>query len=149
MNVHTTPALTNKPDELAQAPHVLAQLVDLLNGTLQPTPEREEQIAVHLAECTSCQLFVELSLLAIIKDEQERDKSPEAAQMLLTRWSHITHTTWREEIPLYVEAEREEGEQAANARFPVLAGHLPNCQDCRAEVRDLHSWLDLLESPQP
>lgn len=143
MKTHTITASTDQPEELAQAPHVLAQLVDLLAGTLQPTPEREAQIAEHLAECTSCQVFVELSLLAILKDERERDKPSDEAQTLLARLSRIRHATLKEEILAYVEAQLEQGEQAANARFPMLADHLPTCQECREEVHNLRSWLDL------
>jgi hypothetical protein len=144
MNTHTIPALSDNAEQLTQAPHVLAQLVDLLDGTFQPTPEQETNIAAHLAICPSCQLFVELVLLALIRDEQERDQPTADARALLTRWSQIAHATLRAKIPAYVEVRKEHGEQVANTRFPLLANHMQTCQACQAEISDLLLWLDLL-----
>lgn len=144
MNTHTIPALSDNAERLTQAPHVLAQLVDLLDSTFQPTPEQETNIAAHLAICPSCQLFVKLVLLALIRDEQERDQPTADVRALLTRWSQITHATLRVQIPAYVETRKEHGEQIADTHFPWLASHMQTCQACQAEISDLLSWLDLL-----
>lgn len=144
MKENTTILLTNSSEKLDQAPHVLAQLIDLLRGTLPFSPAQYQQIEQHLAECIHCQVFVELALLSMLEDAQAHHDPTEPAQQLLKRWSRITHATCKGDIPAYVDTLMEQGEEKACTRFPLLAEHMCTCQDCQAEVRDLCSWLDQL-----
>lgn len=144
MREHTAISHTTHLEQLNQAPHVLTQLIDLLRGTLQCTPAQRQRIEQHLVTCLHCQAFVELSLLMMIKDAQAHGTPTEPARQLLTRWSRITHVTYKEEIPAYVETLMAQGEQKADTRFPWLAEHMHGCWDCQQEVRGLHSWLSQL-----
>ncbi len=144
MKENTAILLANGSEKLDQAPHVLAQLIELLRGTSPFSPAQHRQIGQHLAECMHCQVFVELSLLTMIEDAQMHGNPIRPTQELLTRWSRITHATYKEDIPAYVETLMEQGDKKAHARFPLLAEHVQTCQDCQEEVRDLRSWLGQL-----
>ena len=135
----------NDPGNLLKAPHVLAQLIDVVHGTRQLSSPQQEQIGQHLATCIHCQVFVEMYLLKMIEYDKAHGNSAEPAQMLLHRLIHITHETFKEDMLAYVEVLTEQGEETANRRFPLFAGHVQTCQGCRSEVNALRSWLDQLE----
>lgn len=132
-------------EELDQAPHVLAQLLDLLNGTLHLSITRRRQIGQHLASCLPCQVCAAMALLAVVEDARARGEPVERIQRLLTCLLRITHAAFKEEIPAYVDTLIEQGEREARARFPWLTEHVRICQDCEEEVHDLRSWLAQLK----
>ncbi len=131
-------------EELDQAPHVLTQLLDLLKGTLKLSVSQRRQVGQHLANCMPCQVCVAMALLAMIEDAQARGEPVERTRRLLACLLRTTHATFKEEIPAYVDALIEQGEQEARARFPWLAEHVRVCRDCEEEVRDLRLWLTQL-----
>lgn len=136
--------LANSSEKLNQAPHVLAQLMDLLRGTPLFAPAQSQQIEQHLAGCIHCQVFVELALLSMIEDAQAHNDPTEPAWQVLKHWSRITHATCKDEIPAYVDMLMAQGEEQACTHFPLLAEHIHTCQACREEVHDLYTWLDQL-----
>jgi hypothetical protein len=145
MKERTVTLPINDPGNLLKAPHVLSQLIDLVNGKIQLPSVQQEQLGQHLAICLHCQVFVEMYLLQMIEYDQARGKAAEPAQMLLHRLMRITHETLKEDLPAYAEALAEQGETAANRRLPLFAEHVRTCQDCQSEVEALRSWLDQLE----
>lgn len=142
-NIATVLANGSGSERLDQAPHVLTQLIDVLRGTLQLSPTQYQQVEQHLTICIHCQVFVELSLLSLIEDTQTSDN--EATRQLFARWLQITHATWQEAIPAYVDALLAQGAAYAQARFPLLATHMRTCQHCQAEVSDIFTWLSQLD----
>ena len=144
MKENATTLRVDYPEKLDQAPHVLAQLLNLLGGTGPLAVAQRQQIGQHLAICIPCQVGVEIALLAVIEDAQTREQPVQYAQKLLACLARITHATFKEEIPAYVEALLEQSEQEVHARFPLLTEHVNMCQDCQEEVRDLRSWLTQL-----
>lgn len=139
MQEHLANARATCPEHLEQAPHVLAQVLDLFGGASLPSPEQRQQLVRHLAVCMHCQIGIELVLQELL--ERAEGRAAEQARSLLTFWLDLTHTVLAGQIPSYVDAVLAQGEHKASACFPVLAQHLHSCGNCREEVRVLCEWL--------
>jgi hypothetical protein len=136
-----------RPDLLVP-PHIVGKLFHLVAGEWQPDPSQQEQIVVHLTECSYCRT----SLIVLLSAEQEYerlDSYPEApARNLLTQFVSIHHEIEAkdyEHMGAYAEALISEGREKADKRFHVLAEHIRKCSSCKSTLEETLAFLNELE----
>lgn len=140
----TTVPLPNDLGDLKRLPHVMAQFIDMLTGEQQLPATEQEQRWQHLEQCIHCQAFLASYLVKLIEYDKAHGEPEEPAQGLLDQLTQIMHETLKEDIPAYVEALAEYGEEEAGRSFALFTGHLHTCRDCQMAVQDLRAWLDQL-----
>ncbi len=136
---NTLPAI--EPESLDKSPHVLSQLIDMINGKRQFTPTQQKHRWEHLAACIHCQVFLGSYLVKAIEYNKAHGIPEGPEQKLLSRLTKVMHKTLKEDIPAYVEVLVGQDEEEANDRFPLLSHHLRECPACHSAVQDLQSWL--------
>lgn len=141
MSKKTSTLLTSNTENLNRPPHVLPQLIKLVEEGSQSTSDEQMHRWQHLAECVHCQTLLGCYLLKIIADKQARNLLAQHEQELLNRLRDIIHKTLAEVLPAYTEVLVGRGAEEAARRFPIFAEHLRECQVCSPAVRDLQAWL--------
>lgn len=133
-----------RPD-LMVPPHIVGTLYHLVAGEWQPDPSQQEQLVVHLTECSYCRTF--LIVLLSADQEYERLNSSQEAPVhnLLTRFVTIHHEIEAqdyEQMGAYAEAIIAEGREEADKRFPVLAEHVRRCASCTSTLEETLAFLN-------
>ena len=137
----TVPLPVSDLGDLKNPPHVLYQFIDMLLGDNQTSLVQQEQRWSHLATCMPCQAFLGSYLLKTIEYDEAHGNAKGPAQELLIQLIQIIHETLKEDIPAYVEALDEQGEEEANSQFPQFTDHLHTCKECQLAAQDLRLWL--------
>jgi hypothetical protein len=125
----------------AGGPHVVDQLIQLIGGQRSFTRTERKKIREHLVDCLICQSFLGEYLIESVAYDRANSTSEKPARELLSQLEYHMHRRLKGDIPAYVETFMKSGEDVANERYSLLAGHLIDCQDCREEVEGLQSWL--------
>ena len=131
--------------DLLVPPHIVDKLFHLVAGEWQPDLSQQEQLVVHLTECSHCRTF----LIVLLSAEQENERLnnyPEApARNLLTRFVTIHHEIEAqdyEHMGAYAEAIIAEGREKADKRFPILAEHVRRCASCKSTLEETLAFLN-------
>jgi hypothetical protein len=129
-----------EPDNTGK-PHVQEQLIKLIRGKQSFTRTERKKMREHLAVCLECQSFFGEFLIESVAYDRVNGSSEVPARKLLAQLESIMHKRLKEDIPAYVETLEKFGENQANSKYRILAGHLVDCQDCRSEMTGVQSWL--------
>jgi hypothetical protein len=130
--------------KLLASPHILGKLIQLVSGKWQADPFQREQLAVHLAECSSCRTGLILLLCGEQKYE-ERQNTPESlistllAQILTVH--HEIEAQGYEYMGAYAETIVAEGREKADKSFPILAEHVKKCSACHSRLEETLTFL--------
>jgi hypothetical protein len=128
-------------EDLAQEPHMMGRLIEMVTGKQQLAAVEQEQRWLHLSRCLPCQTFLVTYLLEVIASDKASGRSVASAQKMLSKLQRLMHETLKEDIPAYVEMLEERGEKNAKVRYSWLAEHIPMCEECAASVQELRAWL--------
>jgi len=130
--------------KLLVLPHIVNKLIDLLIDDWQPTSFEQEQLKIHLSECSDC--CIAFSILLVIGGEYEarEDRSEKFIQDFSTHF-RILHEQMEarsfELLGAYAEKIVAEGQDAADKRFPILAEYIKRCPDYQLELEDTLDFL--------
>ncbi len=136
--------VSDTQSKLLVPPHIVDKLIDLLIDDWQPTPFEQEQLRVHLSECSDC--CIAFSILLVIGGEYEarKDHSEKFIQDFSTQF-RILHEQMEarsfELLGAYAEKIVAEGQDKADKRFPILAEYIKRCPDCQLELEDTIDFL--------
>jgi hypothetical protein len=129
-------------EDLKKPPHVLSQFIDMLTGRGPLDLVQQGQRWQHLAGCIDCQTFLGIYLIEYEKAEGSLEGP---VRELLSQLTQIMHETLKKDIPAYVDTLEEQGKEPATSHFPLFSEHMQSCPDCQLAVRDLQSWLRMVE----
>ena len=131
---------TVEPDKEGK-PHVLEQLIKLISDNRSLTRAERKKMREHLVGCLYCQAFLGEYLIESIEYDRVNSTSEIPARNLIAQLEKVMHQRLKEDIPAYVETVERSGEDEAYKHFSLLVSHFVDCQECRAEVEGLQSWL--------
>jgi hypothetical protein len=133
-----------RPD-LLLPPHIVDTLIRLVLGEWQPAPSQQEQLVVHLTECTYCRT----ALIVLLSADQEYEILNSSLETpvhnLVTQFVTIHHEIEAqdyEHMGAYAEAIMAKGREDADKRFPVLAEHVRRCSSCSSTLEDTLAFLN-------
>ena|SRR6266566_6437142 len=135
---------------LDKPPHILPQLVEIVEGDWQPASTEQEQLLAHLVECEYCQVTLGVLVEARLAEGSPGSSSEDPARQLLTRLGGITQKRQAhyEQIATYIETLDMSGEKAANEKYPELAEHLKRCKDCQFLVKSTRALIGQVEKAE-
>ena len=138
------------PVMLDKPPHILPQLVEIVEGDWQPASTEQEQLLAHLVECEYCQVTLGVLVEARLAEGSPGDSSEDQARQLLTRLGGITQKKQAhyEQIAAYIETLEARGEKAANKKYPDLAEHLKQCKECQNLVKSTLALIAQVEKAE-
>ncbi len=135
------------PTVLDKPPHILSQIIEIVEGDLLATPSEQEQLLAHLIECEYCQIALEMLLDSKLPGYIPGDTAADLASKLLARCAEgikKRHEHY-EQIAAYIEMIEEHGEEEASKKYPFLAKHLKQCKDCQFLVESTRTLLDQMK----
>src|ERR1700730_7164767 len=135
------------PVMLDKPPHILHQLMEIVEGDWQPTPTEQEQLLAHLVECEYCQITLRVLVEARLVEGSPGSSSEDPARKLLARLGEFVQKKQAhyEQIAAYIETLEAHGEKAANKKYPELAEHLKRCKECQILVQSTRALIGLVE----
>ncbi|HYT37558.1 MAG TPA: hypothetical protein VEL49_10290 [Ktedonobacteraceae bacterium] len=138
------------PVMLDKPPHILPQLMEIVEGDWQPTPTRQEQLLAHLVECEYCQVTLRVLVEARLDEGSPGSSSEDPVRELLARLGGFAQKKQAhyEQIAAYIETLEARGEKAANKKYPELAEHLKQCKECQMLVKSTRTLIDLVEKSE-
>jgi hypothetical protein len=134
--------------QLLVPPHIVGKLIDLVGGDWQPDASQQEQLVVHLTECSFCRTALIMLLSAEQEYEKLKDHSETPIHDLLTRFVTIHHELEAQEyeqLGAFAEAIIAQGIEEAEKRFPILAEHLRKCPSCKSTLEETLTFLNEVE----
>lgn len=138
------------PIMLDKPPHILPQLMEVVEGDWQPTPTEQEQLLAHLVECEYCQVTLRVLVEARLAEGSPGSSSEDPARKLLARLGKFAQKKQAhyEQIAAYIETLEVRGEKAANKQYPELAEHLKQCKECQFLVKSTRVLIDQVEKAE-
>jgi hypothetical protein len=137
--------MDNVCPDLQVPPHIVGKLFHLVAGEWQPDPSQQEQLIVHLTECSYCRT----SLIVLLSADQEyvrlNSYHEAPARNLLTQFVKIHHKIEAqdyEHMGAYAEAIIAEGREDADKRSPALAEHIRKCSSCKSTLEETMAFLN-------
>jgi hypothetical protein len=134
--------------QLLVPPHIVGKLIDLVGGDWQPDASQQEQLIVHLTECSFCRTALIMLLSAEQEYEKLKDHPETPIHDLLTRFVTIHHELEAQEyeqLGAFAEAIVAQGKEEAEKRFPILAEHLRECPSCKSTLEETLIFLNEVE----
>ena len=136
------PVILDKP------PHILPQLMEIVEGDWQPT--EQEQLLAHLVECEYCQVTLRVLVEARLAEGSPGVSSEDPARKLLARLGEVVQKKQAhyEQIAAYIEQLEARGEKAANKKYPDLDQHLKQCKEFQTLVKSTLALIDQVEKAE-
>ncbi len=134
----------NTQSKLLAPPHIVNKLIDLLVGAWQPTKSEQQQLTMHLSECTDCRIALSILLVIRGKYEAKEGYSERFIQDLSIQFItlHDQIEAHRlEYIGTYVEKILTEGQKKADKQFPLLAEYMKKSSSLRSVIKDTLNFL--------
>ena len=135
---------------LDKPPHILPQLVEIVEGDWQPASTEQEQLLAHLVECEYCQVTLGVLVKARFAEGSPGVSSEDPARKLLAQLGEVVQKKQAhyEQIAAYIETLEARGEEAANKKYPELAEHLKQCKECQNLVKSTLALIDQVEKAE-
>ena len=135
---------------LDKPPHILPQLVEIVEGDWQPASTEQEQLLAHMVECEYCQVTLRVLVEARLAEGSPGSSSKDPARKLLARLGEFAQKKQAhyEQIAAYIETLEARGEKAANKKYPELAEHLKQCKECQNLVKSTLALIDQVEKAE-
>ena len=131
--------------DLLEPPHIVGNLIDIMNDERQIDLFQQEQLVAHLVECEYCRTTIIIVLSAALENEQSNDHPDPLVYDLLTRLVDIHHeikSREYEQMGAYAEAIVAHGKKEANRHFPALVDHIRTCSRCQITLEETLAFLN-------
>jgi hypothetical protein len=130
------------------APHVISQFLKPSTGEWLIFSLEQESLPEHFFHCLLCQRTLIMFVEETLRQDQKNGFPEDSACMLLEQLRALIHETLRAFIGPYIDVCKLKGEREAKRRFPELAAHLKECDECRQVVNETLSLLTEIENSE-
>ena len=148
MNENKASVIDKVHPYLLAPPHIVDKLIDLVGGDWQPDSSQQEELVVHLTDCSHCRTALIVVLSAAQEYEKLNDYPEVPIHNLLDRFVTIHHEIEAQEyehLGAYAEAIIAQGREEADKHFPILAEHIRKCPSCKSTLEETLAFLNEAE----